>query len=637
MSSSFERAGPVEHLLQELRAKDIQLRVEGADLRVSAPPGVLTAALREDLSRRKAELLAHLQAGGGEGSMGDVVPLVRVDRERDLPLSFAQERMWFLQRMDPEANPYRVEMLFALRADEADLQRAWNALLDRHEILRTTYRMNDEGRLVQIVHASQRVELPVVDLSGVAETELAPEMRNRARDFVRMPFDLKQGPIWRILVFSLHDGLLGVALCIHHIASDGWSINSLVDELKKLCSARAEGRTSQLAELPVQYADYAIWQRQWLQGERLARELDYWRERLAGMPMVLDVPLDYPRPAVQTFEGAGCALDLPEVVAAGISALGQRHRVTLFMTLLAVFKVLLFRYTGQTDIVVGAPIAGRDRPEIEHVQGLFLNTLVLRTELSGELRFSELLARVRDTTLGAYAHQDLPFEKLVDEIHLQRDLSRNPLYQATFNKPIVLAANPEARQAGLEISANKISGINADVQVDLSLTAHERSGSIALGLGYNTALFRQETIERMLVHYRMLLERAVDEPEAPIGELPLLTESERRQLLFDWNRTERAYPRVAGVHELFECQAAVTPDAIAVVSEAGQLSYGQLNERANRLAHHLRGLGVGEGVLVGLCVERSLDMLVGILGIVKAGGARTAGPGLPRRTAIVHA
>ena len=287
--------------------------------------------------------------------------------------------------------------------------------------------MNDEGRLVQIIHAPQRVELPVVDLSGVAETELAPEMRNRARDFVRMPFDLKQGPIWRILVFSLHDGLLGVALCIHHIASDGWSINSLVDELKKLCSAHAEGRTPQLAELPVQYADYAIWQRQWLQGERLARELDYWRQRLAGMPMVLDLPLDYPRPVVQTFEGAGCALDLPEVVAAGISALGQRHRVTLFMTLLAVFKVLLFRYTGQTDIVVGAPIAGRDRPEIEHVQGLFLNTLVLRTELSGELRFSELLARVRDTTLGAYAHQDLPFEKLVDEIHQQRDLSRNPL------------------------------------------------------------------------------------------------------------------------------------------------------------------------------------------------------------------
>ena len=262
MSSSFERAGPVEHLLQELRANDIQLRVEGADLRVSAPPGALTAALREDLGRRKAELLAHLQAGGGEGSMGDVVPLVRVDRKRDLPLSFAQERMWFLQRMDPEANPYRVEMLFALRADEADLQRAWNMLLDRHEILRTTYCMNDEGRLVQIVHAPQRVELPVVELRNLTDVEQAQEAGDRAQAMFRLPFDLAQGPVWRILGLRLRDHLLGVALCIHHIASDGWSRSHLIEELNELCRAYAEGRVPQLAELPVQYVDYAIWQRQ---------------------------------------------------------------------------------------------------------------------------------------------------------------------------------------------------------------------------------------------------------------------------------------------------------------------------------------------------------------------------------------
>ncbi|MBK9394967.1 MAG: amino acid adenylation domain-containing protein, partial [Uliginosibacterium sp.] len=419
----------------------------------------------------------------------------------------------------------------------------------------------------------------------------------------------------------LRDHLLGVVLCIHHIASDGWSRSHLIEEFNELCTAYAEGRTPQLAELPVQYVDYAIWQRQWLQGERLARELDYWRQRLAGMPMVLDLPLDYPRPAVQTFEGAGCALDLPEVVAAGISALGQRHRVTLFMTLLAVFKVLLFRYTGQTDIVVGAPIAGRDRPEIEHVQGLFLNTLVLRTELSGELRFSELLARVRDTTLGAYAHQDLPFEKLVDEIHQQRDLSRNPLYQVTFNKLIVQPVNPEARQAGLEISANEIGGLNADVQADLSLTVRERNDGIAVIFGYNTALFRHETIERMLVHYRMLLDGLVKEPEGPIGELPLLTDLERQQLLLDWNRTQREYPRETGIDELFEAQALRTPEAVAVETGQTHLSYRELNERANRVAHYLVRHGVGAEVRVGLCVERSVEMIVGVLGILKAGGA----------------
>ena len=434
MSSSVEQSVLVERLLQELRAQDIRIWAEGGDLRVSAPQGALTADLREALSQRKPELLAFLISGGGERTAEAVVPLVSVDRERELPLSFAQERMWVLQRMDPEANPYRVQTCVVLRTDAAVLQRAWNALVDRHEVLRTTYCMNDDGRPVQVIHATQRVELPVVDLSGVADADLAREMRDRALEIFRMPFDLAQGLVWRILAFRLRDGLLGLALIIHHIASDGWSISHLIEELKELCAAYGEGRAPRLAELPVQYVDYAAWQRQWLRGERLERELAYWRQRLAGMPLALELPLDYPRPAIQTFNGARYGVELPEATVAGIRALCQRHRVTLFMTLLAVFKVLLFRYTGQTDIVVGAPIAGRERAEVEHVQGLFLNTLVLRTELSAEMRFSELLARVRETTLGAYAHQDLPFEKLVEELHPQRDLSRNPLYQVTFNK-----------------------------------------------------------------------------------------------------------------------------------------------------------------------------------------------------------
>ena len=609
-----------ERLLEDLRARDIRLRVEGGDLRVSAPPGALTAELREVLRRRKSELLTCVQAGGAGSTPGTDVPLVRVPRNRELPLSFAQERMWVLNRMDPEGSPYRVELIFALRADVADLQRAWQALLARHEVLRTTYRLNDDGGLVQIIHEARRSELPVVDLSDVPEGERAREMRRRAREVVRMSFDLAQGPVWRILAFRLGDGLLGVVLCLHHIASDGWSINRLVSEFKVLCAGYGEGREPRLAPLPVQYADYAVWQRQWLRGERLERELAYWRERLSGMAPVLELPIDYPRPAVQTFNGAGHGLDLPRSLSESIIALGQRHRVTPFMTLLAVFKVLLYRYSGQSDIVVGVPIAGRDRAEVEHVQGLFLNTLLLRTEVSGDLRFSELLARVRETTLGAYAHQELPFEKLVEELHPQRDMSRNPLYQVTFNKPIVQPLNAETRQAGLEVSANDIVGMNADVQVDLSLTVHERSGRTTLGFGYSTALFRHETILRLAGHYERLLESIVADPGCRISELPLLSALEREQLLVDWNGAGEDY-RVVVVHELFEECAARAPGALAVESESGLVSYGELNDRANRLAHHLRGLGVGPDVLVGLCVERGVEMMVGILGIVKAGGA----------------
>ena len=608
-------------LLEELRARDIRLRVEGGDLRVSAPPGALTAELREVLRRRKSELLTCVQAGGAGSTPGTDVPLVRVPRNRELPLSFAQERMWVLNRMDPEASPYRVHMVFPLRADVADLQRAWQALLARHEVLRTTYRLNDDGGLVQIIHEARRSELPVVDLSDVPEGERARGIVQRAQAMFRMPFDLAQGPVWRILAFRLGDGLLGVALCLHHIASDGWSRSHLIEEFKVLCAGYGEGREPRLAPLPVQYADYAVWQRQWLRGERLERELAYWRERLSGMAPVLELPIDYPRPAVQTFNGAGHGLDLPRSLSESIIALGQRHRVTPFMTLLAVFKVLLYRYSGQSDIVVGVPIAGRDRAEVEHVQGLFLNTLLLRTEVSGDLRFSELLARVRETTLGAYAHQELPFEKLVEELHPQRDMSRNPLYQVTFNKLIVQPLNAETRQAGLDLMASEISGVNADVQADLALTVRDRADGMTLLLAYNVALFRHAKIERMLAHYRGMLEAVVAAPGCRISELPLLGAAEREELVVGWSGTRRDYPREAGIHELFEEQAARTPEAVAIEYGQLRLSYRELNERANRVARYLRRHGVGPEVMVGLCVERGLELVVGVLGIVKAGGA----------------
>ena len=414
--------------------------------------------------------------------------------------------------------------------------------------------------------------------------------------------------MWRILVFQLRDGLLCILIGIHHIASDDWSMNGLIKELNELCQAYSEGRVPQLIELPVQYADYAVWQRQWLRSERLERELAYWRQRLAGMPLLLELPLDYPRPAVQTFNGEGYRIDLPDAVVAGIIALCQRHRVTLFMTLLAVFKVLLFRYTGQTDIVVGAPIAGRERAEVEHVQGLFLNTLVLRTELSAEMRFSELLARVRETTLGAYAHQDLPFEKLVEELHPQRDLSRNPLFQCLFNKLLV----PAADQKTLEE--------DTPGPLDLALTVHEIAGTVTLVFTYNTDLFRRETIERMAGHFLNVAQAVAGEADQQLKALPLLSEEERKELLTERNRTERALP-ADPVSRLFEQQVRRSPGATALVFGEERLSYDELNARANRLARYLRGVGVGREIKVGVLLERGMQMVVAVLGLLKAGGA----------------
>ena len=608
MSLSAQQILPVERLFQELRSKGIQLRAEGGDLRVSAPQGAMTADLRDVMRRRKAELLVYLQAGGIGSTPGTDAPLVRVSRNRELPLSFAQERMWILQQMAPTDSVYIVRNTSFLRAGMVTLQQAWNALLERHEILRTTYRMSDDGRPMQIIHEPRPAMLPVVDLSDVANTDLAREVRDRAREFVQMPFDLGQGPVWRLLVYQLRDGILGVALCIHHIASDDWSITHLIKELNELCAGYGEGREPRLAPLPVQYADYAVWQRQWLRGERLERELVYWRERLAGMAPVLELPTDYPRPAIQTSGGSGYRFDLPRLLSESIIALGQRHRVTPFMTLLTVFKVLLYRYSGQSDIVVGVPIAGRDRAEVEHVQGLFLNTLLLRTEVSGDLRFSELLARVRETTLGAYAHQELPFEKLVEELHPERNLSSNPLFQCLFNKLLV----PPADQKTLED--------DTPGPLDLALTVHETVGVTTLVFTYKTDLFRRETIERMAGHFLKVAEAVARDVEQPIKALPLLASEERDELLKERNRTQQTLPGDP-VSRLFEEQVQRLPRAIALVFGEEQLSYGELNARANRLAHYLRSMGVGREVKVGVLLERGVQMLVAVLGVIKAGGA----------------
>lgn len=545
------------------------------------------------------------------------VPLIPVPRDGDLPLSFDQQRTWFLHQLDPQTSAFNLQINIQLDAPVDLLQRAVNESVARHEILRTIYRM---GALepIQVVRPPHSTELQVVDLAGLvfaglAFDEIADRFNRIVREQRELPFDLETGPVWRAVLFKANERQTALCMTIHHIATDGWSSNRLMDELRELCLSYVRGTPAKLPPLPIQYADYAVWQRRWLTGEVIEAKLNYWRARLAGMPMALELHTDFPRPATQTDHGASIRSYLSPSLSGELKALAQNQRVTLFMTLLAIYKVLLSRYTGQTDIVAGTPIAGRNRPEVENVQGLFLNSLVLRTDLSGDISFREALERVRDTVLGSFAHQDMPFEKLVAALQPQRDLSRNPLFQAHFNKVIVPALNSK------DVMEGKVYIAEGQSEFDVSLWVEEHPEVIGLVFNFNTDLFRASTIERMAGHFASLAQAVVTDPEQRLSALPLLTDDERRRLTEDWNNTRRAFP-VDPFTRLFERQVAQAPLAVALMFEGEHLDYRELNARANRLAHYLRGLGVGPGIKVGICLERGLDMVIGVLGVLKAGG-----------------
>ena len=420
---------------------------------------------------------------------------------------------------------------------------------------------------------------------------------------------------WGLVRIDDQDHVL--LLAMHHIVSDGWSIGVLVGELAELYASFCSGQVAPLAELPIQYADYAVWQREWLQGEVLEQQMGYWREQLAGAPAVLELPTDRARPAVATYDGAHQWVRLPPELTAQLKAVAQGEGATLYMVLLAAFQVLLSRYSGQEDIVVGSPIANRTRAEIEGLIGFFVNTLVLRTDLSGNPTFRELLGRVREVTLDAYEHQDLPFEKLVEELQPERSLSHSPLFQVLFavqNMPRAPLTLP-----GLELQA--FSQDRKTSTFDLSLFIGESHNGLTAAFEYNTDLFDESTIARMLRHFEALLQGIVAAPDQRISELPLLTDSERHQLLAEWNDTQAEFPLEKCPHVLFEEQVERTPNSTAVVFDGQQLTYAELNSRANKLAHYLRKRGVGPDAIVGLSCERSLEMVVGVLGILKAGAA----------------
>ncbi|HEV7127292.1 MAG TPA: amino acid adenylation domain-containing protein, partial [Ktedonobacterales bacterium] len=534
------------------------------------------------------------------------------------PASFAQQRLWFLDQLMPGDAVYNVPAVLRVSGslNMAILEQSLNAIARRHEIMRTTFQVED-GLPVQVISPPDLVPLRVIDLRDTVEPDRDLAALRLAREEVRRPFDLARGPLWRALVLRVGPAEHVLALTMHHIVVDGRSVEIFFQELSSLYEAFSQGKPSPLADLPIQYADFAVWQREWLQGEVFAKQLAYWTRQLEGAPDVLQLPTDHPRPPAFSSRGATRYVVVDQGLSEALAKLSRREGVTLFMTLLAAFQALLFRYTGQQDLLVGTPIMGRTRPETVDLIGFFVNTLVLRTDLSGNTRFRELLHRVREVAVAAFEHQDLPFEQLVQVLRPQRDRSTTPLVQV-----MLVLQNPPAHGWRLgDLTVHPIEMDTDTAKFDLTLSLEESAHGLKGWIEYNADLFDIGTIERMIGHWQLLLESIVSDPDQPIGELGLVTPVERHQILIDWNATQSSFPRELAVQQLFEVQAARTPDVVAITWGETHLTYGELNARANQLAHHLRGLGVGPEVLVGLCVERSLDLVVGMLGILKAGGA----------------
>ena len=534
------------------------------------------------------------------------------------PTSFAQRRLWFVHQLEPESPSYNVTTALQLsgKLDVPALARSLATLVARHEALRTTFRLA-EGEPVQVVAPELPLELPVTDRSAVPAADREDEVRRLIQEEVRRPFDLERGPLLRARLIRLAPDEHALILIVHHIVFDGWSAGVLSRELSECYRAFAAGEAPRLPELSVQYADYAVWQREWLTGEAIQQQLAYWRGRLAGAPAVLELPTDFARPRVQSYRGATEKRLLSRGLLEKLEELSRQEGATLFMTLLAGFQLLLSRYTGQDDIVVGSPIANRNRSELEHLVGFFVNSLALRADLSGDPTFRELLRRVRAVALGAYAHQDLPFERIVEELQPDRIRDRNPFFQVMF-------ALQNAPRAPLKLEGLTLRSLprrTGTSKFDLTLHMHQTSKGLTATLEYNTDLFEPGTITRMLDHLERLFEEVVADPDRRLSAIPLLTVDQRREILVEWNRTDRVFPADRCVHQLFENQAAQRPDAVAVEDGSESLSYRELNRRANRIARYLRRCGVGPEARVGVALERSADLVVALLGVLKSGGA----------------
>jgi amino acid adenylation domain-containing protein len=605
----------VEKLVSELRSLDITIWSEGNKLRYQAPEGTLSSDLLNQLRDRKVEILAFLHSATTT-RVGKSPAIQPCNRNQEVSLSFAQQRLWFLDQLEPGSSAYNMPAAYRLTGslNVTALGQSLNEIVRRHEILRTSF-PSVEGQPHQVIAASLPLTLSMLDLQRLSTEEREVEVNQQAIEAAQQPFDLAQGPLFRVKLLRLADDDHVLLLNMHHIISDGWSFNVFFKELTTLYGVFSSSKPSPLPDLSIQYADFSIWQRQWLQGEVLQSQLDYWLHQLGGELPILQLPTDYPRPPIQTYQGSSQSLELPLDLAESLKNLSQQEGVTLFMTLLAAFKVLLFRYSGQEDIIVGSPIAGRNRIETEPLIGCFVNTSVLRTDLSMAPSFRELLGRVRETALGAFTHQELPFEKLVEELQPERDLSRTPLFQVWFN--MVTTEDIQLELSGLEVQLFNL--LDTPSKFDLTLYIKDHQKGIKLTLVYNADLFKSVRMDEMLAQFQNLLEQAVETPEKCIYQFSLVTASAKELLPDPSQLLVTKYEST--VHYPFVCQALQTPEKLAIVDSHASWTYRELDGRSNQLANYLAEKGIHSEDVVAIYGHRSASLVWTILGILKAGAA----------------
>lgn len=603
--------------LSYLRNLGIKLYADGDELVCHAQSGVLTPALRQKIAEQKEEILQFLQQAN---LVSEVTPslIERVDRDRDLPLSFSQQRLWFLAQLEENSTPYNEYSLVKIDGalQVSILEDCLSAIVERHEILRTTFPLVN-GTPVQVIAPTSDITCRLIDLQDLSEIEQLSEVQRLATALAQKSFDLAKGPTMLVRLIRLSSHAHVLLLCIHHIVADGWSRGVFLKELSTLYQTFLTGNKNLLPELPIQYVDFACWQRKWLSGKVLKTQLNYWKQQLAGAPPLLKLPTDRMRPAVQTFQGAKFKFQINLELTQELLNLSQKSETTPFMTLLAILVTLLSRYSGQDDILIGSPIANRNYQQTESLIGCFVNTLVLRTQVKGNPSFCELLNQVRQVALDAYAHQDVPFEKVVEALQPERNLSYSPLFQVMF----VWQSTPMEKFELPGLTLTPLEMENFSAKFDLTLAIDNTEQGIIGSWEYNSDLFDEGTIARMSQHFQRLLEAIVSNREQQVGKLPLLTEAEQYQLLLEWNSNYKEYACNQCIHQLFEAQVERTPDSVALRFAESVLTYRELNTRANQLARYLRRIGVKPEVLVGIFVERSVEMVVGILGILKAGGA----------------
>lgn len=610
--------------LTELGKLDIKLWVDNTDgirLRCDAPKGVLTAEIRAELADRKSELIDFIQGSNVDNiSTNDLI--MPIERERDLPVSFAQARQWFFDRLEGASATYNIPVALQLfgTLKISALEMAVVEIIRRHEILRTHFELVNDAP-IQVINPHIAIDLPVIDLQQLLETEQSEKVKQIAIDESQQYFNLAVAPLVRVKLLQLSQTSHVLLITMHHIISDGWSMGVFIHELSELYIAFGDGKISPLPELTIQYADFAAWQKQWLTGDVLAQQIDYWKQLLIGAPPLLEFPTDRPRPSTQTYTGGFVEFSLEQRLSEQLTSLSQQSGTTLFMTMLAAFAVLLTRYSSQDDIVIGSPIANRNLCEIEPLIGFFVNTLVLRTKVENNPTFLEFLELVKQLTLDAQEHQDLPFEKLVEELQPARSLSYSPLFQVMFELDNTPTSNLELPE--LQIVPLELENINA--KFDLTLSIQASDSGLVCGWEYKTDLFDRTSIDRLAINFQTLLQSIVTNPHQPVSQLPLLNPIEQQQIIELWNQTQSEYPLAAQSEwcfpQLFEQQVSLTPDAIAVSDGDRNLTYQALNDRANRWARHLVELGVDAETIVALVADRNLDFLTAILAVFKAGGA----------------